>query len=164
MVFQALNPEYARPGEPVSIEFSIQDRDGNDLYNIAIMVEIYDGSSGERVYAIPWTEREIGDFATFYTFPKAGNYQIVVSVENGQVNINQIDPARGTLSSSAGCNCYRSVFNVNISGGFGVAWNATMYFVMLMPVAILGTILAFSYRNRRRGIVTKQEHSSISLC
>lgn len=157
-IFQALDPDYAMPGEPTSIKFSIQDQDGNDLYNIATMVEIYDAITGERVYAIPWTEREIGDFATFYTFPKAGNYHIVVSVENGQVNVNRIDPERSMLSSTAGCNCYRSVFTVNISGGFGDIWNVTTYFAMLMPVAILGAILATSYRNRRRrGIVTKQE-------
>lgn len=158
VVFQALNPEYAAPGEPVSIEFSIQDRDGNDLYNIATMIEIYEASSEERVYAFPWTEREIGDFTTLYTFPRPGNYYIVMSVDNGPVNLNQVDPPRGILSSTSGCNCYRSVFTVNISGSFGVAWSAATYVALVAPVALLGAVLASTYKKRSRmGTMPKQE-------
>jgi len=53
-VNQALEPEYAKPGEPTHIEFSIQDDDGNDVQNVETAVEIYDGITGLRVGFFPW--------------------------------------------------------------------------------------------------------------
>jgi hypothetical protein len=38
---------------PTKITFSIQDFDGNDIYNVFTMVEIYDSITGKRVYAFP---------------------------------------------------------------------------------------------------------------
>jgi hypothetical protein len=66
--YEALEPDYAGPNEPVAVMFSVQDRDGRDTYNIPTMVEIYSATTGERLKAWPWTEQEMGDF--FITFLK----------------------------------------------------------------------------------------------
>ena len=47
--YMALDPEYAAADEPTQITFSVQDFDGNHVYDIETMVEIYQESTGERV-------------------------------------------------------------------------------------------------------------------
>lgn len=157
-IFQALDPEYARQKEPVAIEFSVQDREGKDTSDIITMVEIYSAATGERIYATPWTLRDIGDFSIFYTFQERGNYQIVASVAQGDVPINLFDPPRSFLGSTAGCSCLRSVFNVSISEGFGGVWNTAMYIATIAPITVVGGALWFSYRNKKReGYVSKKD-------
>src|SRR5215208_8348591 len=78
----ALEPEYGTTDHPGLLTFSIQDFDGNHIYNIATMVEIYDSMSGKRIHLFPWTFRDIGDFHLYYQFPKKGTYQIVLSVRD----------------------------------------------------------------------------------
>ena len=39
-VNQAIDPEYTPPSQPAKIIFSIQDQNGNDVYNVYSMVEI----------------------------------------------------------------------------------------------------------------------------
>jgi hypothetical protein len=146
--YEQLEPEYATPNEPTAIEFSIQELDGRDTYNIDTMVEIYSARTGERLEAWPWTKQEIGDFQVFYSFPEAGNYQIVLSVakESGPVNLNGIDPPRTTLSGTTGCNCDRAIFNASISENFGTIWNATMLVAISLPLSVLGAVLVWNYR------------------
>ena len=109
--YMALDPEYAAPDEPTQITFSVQDFDGNDVYDIETMVEIYQESTGERVKGFPWTVRDIGDFNLYYVFPYSGSYEIVLSVANDDkmVNHNQLDAPRSILSSIADCNCQRVI-------------------------------------------------------
>ena len=106
--YEALEPEYAKPNEPVAVMFSIQDQNGRDIYNIDTMVEIYSAATGERIEGWPWTRQEIGDFEVYYDFPELGSYQIVLSVAkdgSGPVDRFGIDPPRTTISSSEGCDC-----------------------------------------------------------
>lgn len=148
LVQQALEPEYAGPGQPTAIIFSIQDRDGRDALNVETMVEIY-ASSGERVKAFPWTKYDVGDFALYYTFPKAGNYHLIISVANGPVNSNSIDPPRGTLLSTSGCNCERVVSNLNISASFGDIFTYTVLGAIFVPLAGIGSVLWLSFKKKR---------------
>jgi hypothetical protein len=146
--YEALEPEYAGPNEPVAVMFSVQDREGRDTYNIHTMVEIYSGTTGERLKAWPWTEQEIGDFELFYNFPEVGSYQIVLSVakDGNSVNLNSIDPARPTLSSTASCNCDRAIFNVSITKNFGTIWNVMMLVAISLPLSVFGAVLAWNYK------------------
>jgi hypothetical protein len=148
-VYEALDPDYAGPGEPTAIMFSVQDHDGHDTYNIETMVEVY-SSSGERVKAFPWTKQDMGDFQVFYTFPNIGSYQIVLSIADGPVNNNAIDPPRGTLGSTSGCNCERLVFNAAISQGFGTIYNATLATAVFGPLAIFGVVLGTTYWSKKK--------------
>lgn len=148
-VYEALEPDYAGPGEPAAIMFSVQDHDGRDTYNLETMVEIY-SSSGERVKAFPWTKQDVGDFTVFYTFPQVGSYQIVLSIADGPVNTNSIDPPRGTLGSASGCNCERLIFNVSISQGFGTIYNTTLAIAVFGPLAIFGAVLGLTYRSKKK--------------
>ena len=156
--YEALEPEYAPPNEPVAVMFSVQDRDGHDTYNIDTMVEIYSAVTGERLEAWPWTRQDIGDFQVFYNFPEVGNYQIVLSVAkdgNSPVNLNGIDHPRTTLSSTAGCNCDRVIFNVSITKNLGTIWNAMMLISVSLPLSVVGGVLIWNYRRRRRKLMTK---------
>ncbi len=150
--YEALEPEYAGPNEPVAVMFSVQDRDGRDTYNIYSMVEIYSATTGERREAWPWTRQEIGDFQVFYNFPEVGSFQIVLSVaKNGDAgNANGIDPPRATLSSTMGCNCDRVIFNVSITKHFGTIWNAMMLISLSLPLSVFGGVLIWNYRRVRK--------------
>ena len=66
----ALEPEYGTTEHPSQITFSVQDFEGNDIYNISTMVEIYDSANGNRTHVFPWTFRDVGDFHLYYQFPK----------------------------------------------------------------------------------------------
>jgi hypothetical protein len=158
--YEALEPEYAGPNEPVAVLFSVQDRDGHDTYNIHTMVEIYSATTGERLKAWPWTEQEIGDFQLFYNFPEVGSYQIVLSVakDGNPVNPNSIDPPRVTLSSTASCNCDRVIFNVSITKNFGTIWNAMMLIAISLPLSVFGGVIVWNYR---RTIKSGRYHRSV---
>jgi hypothetical protein len=153
--YEALEPEYAGPNEPVAVMFSVQDDSGHDVYNIDTMVEIYSAASGQRIEAWPWTRQDIGDFQVFYTFPEVGNYQIVLSVakEGDVANLNAIDSPRATLSSTSGCSCDRAIFNVSISTNFGVIWNAALLVSIILPLSVFGAVLIWNYKRgiRRSG-------------
>src|SRR5262245_16807080 len=84
-VYLQLEPDYTPPGEPAAVMFSVQDHDGHDTRDIETMVEIYQ-STGERLQAYPWTKQDVGDFHVFYTFPREGSYQVVLSIATGEVN------------------------------------------------------------------------------
>jgi hypothetical protein len=148
--YEQLEPEYAPPKEPVGIMFSVQNSNGGDTYNIDTMVEVYSAATGERLQVWPWTKRDIGDFEVFYNFPEIGNYQIVLSVANygGSLNLNGIDPLRTALSSTTGCNCDRTIFNISISNNFGTIWNTTMLLSFMVPISVVGGVLAWNYRHR----------------
>lgn len=148
-VYAALEPDYAAPGEPTAIMFSVQDGEGHDTYDIETMVEVY-ASSGERIKAFPWTKQDVGDFQVFYTFPQVGSYQVVLSVADGQVNTDAIDPPRTALSSVAGCNCERAIFNFAISQGFGLVFNSTLAGAVFGSLGIFGAVLGLTYWNKKK--------------
>ena len=152
--YMALDPEYAAADEPTQITFSVQDFDGNDVYDIETMVEIYQESTGERVKGFPWTVRDIGDFNLYYVFPYSGSYEIVLSVANDDKmgNHNQLDAPRSILSSTADCNCQRVIFNVTISDSWGLVRNSLLVISILSPIIVLGLVLGRTYFKRRRKI------------
>jgi hypothetical protein len=164
--FIALEPEYGVAEQhPTAIEFSIQDRSGNDVYNVTTMVEIYETATGQRIHVFPWTFQKIGDFILFYTFPQIGSYQIVLSIlddnkdssTNGQLNlIGTADPPRTLLSNIKDCQCERTIFNISISPAYGFVQNMMYAVIIILPLAVLGSILVWKYRSLRSkiGIVT----------
>lgn len=147
---QALDPDYARPGEPASIMFSIQDKSGSDVSNIGAMIELYSGDGSQRIMLYPWKTYSSGDFEVPITFSKIGTYQIVLSVANGAINTDSQAAPRSILSSNLGCSCDRAVFNVSISEGFGTIWNSVMSISLLGPLIVLGAVLGLTYRKRRK--------------
>lgn len=156
VIYEALDPEYSAPGQPTAMVFSIQDFDGRDTHNIQTFVEVY-SSDGNRLTAFPWTKQDVGDFSIFYTFPNRGEYQIVVSVADGLVNTNGVDPQRSILTGSAGCNCERVVFNVNISQTFGEIFTTTILAAVIAPTAGLGVIMWLNYKKKKSAMRGTQE-------
>ncbi|HVX03022.1 MAG TPA: hypothetical protein VHA09_07695 [Nitrososphaera sp.] len=156
-VYEQLSPDYAKPGEATALQFSIQDQNGDDTKDVVTMVEVYSGITGERLVAFPWTKQDTGDFQVFYTFPKVGYYQIVLSVATGPVNMNGVDPVRATLSGVEGCNCDRVIFNAAISDNFETIWNAAILASILIPLGIMGVVLMLVYKRKR-----KQLHANSS--
>jgi hypothetical protein len=155
-IYEALDPEYSAPGQPTAMVFSIQDFNGKDVYNVDTFVEVY-SSDGSRLTAFPWTKQDVGDFSLFYTFPARGEYQIVLSVADGAVNMNVVDPPRSMLIGSAGCNCERVVFNVNISQSFGEIFTTTILAAVLAPTAGLGVIMWLNYKRKKSAMKGTQE-------
>ena len=150
LVYEALDPEYTPPNQPVAIQFSVQDSNGQDTHNIYTMVEVYN-IDGDRVKAFPWTKQDIGDFQLFYNFPSIRSYQIVLSVADVQPpNANSIDPPRSLLSSSLGCSCDRFVFNVNISRDFGTVFNSSIIIAVVVPLGLIGASIGLAYKRRRK--------------
>jgi hypothetical protein len=151
-VNEQLDPEYTLPRQPTKISFSIQDTNGNDVYNIVAMVEIYMASTGERVNVYPWTKHDSGDFDLYYTFPQVGNYQIVISIANAasQVNLYGIDPPRFDLGDNSNCNCARAIFNVNVSNNFGNFFEGAVFAGVGGIIVIFGSVLGFTYKSRRK--------------
>jgi hypothetical protein len=151
---EQLDPEYTPPKHPTKISFSIQDNmNGNDVYNILTMVEIYSVSTGERISVYPWTKQNLGDFDLYYTFPRIGLYEIVISIADGanngnRVNLYGVDPPRSVLSSNLNCGCDRAVFNVSVSENFGNIFNLAVFAGIISAIIIFGVVLLFTYRNR----------------
>jgi hypothetical protein len=151
-VNEALDPEFTPPLEPAQITFSIQDFNGNDVYNVYTMVEIYQDITGQRIRAFPWTNEGIGDISLYYTFPSIGNYDIVLSIandNNGNKHIG-IDPPRNILSSNLNCDCDRGVFSVSITRSFGNIFFTAIFAGIVAALAVFGSVAAFSYRSRKK--------------
>lgn len=157
-IFQGMEPDYPRPGEPAGIVFSIQDNKGNDMTNIVTMVEIYDEKSGDRIAVFPWTKHDVGDFRLYYTFPRVGNYILVVSVvDDSPASENRIglaSPARSTLLDSSDCDCERGLMNISVTNNFGAIYYGSIFTGIFMGIAVLGVVLAFMFLKRRKTIMS----------
>ncbi|HYF99818.1 MAG TPA: hypothetical protein VD815_06985 [Candidatus Saccharimonadales bacterium] len=153
-VFQQMEPEYTKPNETSNIQFSIQDNQGKDVGNKVVMVEIYSTLTNERLTAFPWTNVEIGDFQIPYIFPKIGNYQIVLSLLNDNVDateiLNTISPARNILGDNLNCNCERAVFNISVGESFGFIFISVIYGSILGVILIVGSVLSWMFLSRRK--------------
>ena len=149
---EEIEPEYTPPGQPAKISFSIQDTEGNDVYNVVTMVEVYSENTGERTIVYPWTKHDTGDFSVYYVFPKTGNYQIVVSIANDAqyVNLYRTDPARSILSSNLNCDCYRAIFNASISKNFGNVFQGSVSAGIAALIIVFGLVLTFTYRSKKK--------------
>jgi len=152
-VNEQLDPEYTPPNQPAKISFSIQDNmNGNDVRNILTMMEIYSVSTGERIAVFPWTRQNIGDFDLYYSFPRIGLYEIVLSIADGadsnNVNLFGIDPPRSILSSNLNCGCDRAVFNVSVSNNFGNIFNMAVFGGIISAIGVFGAVLVVTYRKR----------------
>lgn len=155
---QELMPEYTKPNEPSKILFSIQDKNGHDVSNIYVMIEIY-SAAGDRVYIYPWTNLAIGDFDIPYTFKKNGNYQVVLSILNENAarphGSDAISPERTMLTNNIDCNCERAVFNVSISETYGLIYNLTLYGIIFSAIIILGVTITWILKQRRKNKASK---------
>jgi hypothetical protein len=157
-IFQAMEPDYPRPGEPSAILFSIQDSKANDLKDIVTMVEIYDDRSGSRIAVFPWTKHDVGDFKLYYTFPRVGNYAIVVSVADDSLSneerIGLTTSARTTLLDRSGCDCERGLMNISVNNNFGMIYYASIFTGVIMGISVLGLVLAAIFVKRRKLIMS----------
>ncbi|MGI0043207.1 MAG: hypothetical protein ACRD47_05810 [Nitrososphaeraceae archaeon] len=157
-IFQGMEPDYPRPGEPAAIVFSIQDNKGNDMTNVVTMVEIYDEKSGDRIAVFPWTKHDVGDFRLYYTFPRIGNYILVVSVvDDSPASENRIglaSPARSTLLDRSDCDCERGLMNVSVTNNFGTIYYGSIFTGIFMGIAVLGVVLALMFLKRRKTIMS----------
>src|ERR687894_1765672 len=152
----SIEPEYGTTEYPSMLTFSVQDFDGNHIYNKTTMVEIYDSFSGKRVHLFPWTFRDIGDFHLYYQFPKKGGYQVVLSVRDtaeskavnsyGQpISSLSTDPPRSILGDTSNCDCIRTIFNISIATTFGTIQNTLFIICIVSPLILRGLVLSKNY-------------------
>jgi hypothetical protein len=156
-IFQGMEPDYPRPAEPAGIVFSIQDNKGNDMTNIVTMVEIYDEKSGDRIAVFPWTKHDVGDFRLYYTFPRIGNYILVVSViDDTPASASKIglsSPARSTLLDRSDCDCERGLMNISVTNNFGTIYYSSIFTGIFMGT-VLGAVLGLVFFKRRKTIMS----------
>ena len=152
-VNEQTDPEFPKPNELSKIMFSVQDRNGQDVHNIIVMVEVY-SSKGERISVFPWTKLDIGDFSVPFVFPKIGVYQIVISVLNEGVAtsqiLNTIPPSRALLNDNTGCNCERGVLNASVTDTFGSIFVIVLYIAIFGSVSVLGAVLFWMFWSKRK--------------
>jgi hypothetical protein len=157
-IFQGMEPDYPRPTEPAGIVFSIQDNKGNDMTNVVTMVEIYDERSGDRLAVFPWTKHDVGDFRLYYTFPRIGNYILVVSVVDDspaiESRIGLSSPARSTLLDRSDCDCERGLMNISVTNNFGTIYYSSIFTGIFMGIAVLGAVLGLIFLKRRKSIMS----------
>jgi hypothetical protein len=157
-IFQGMEPDYPRPAEPAGIVFSIQDNKGNDMTNVITMVEIYDEKSGDRIAVFPWTKHDVGDFRLYYTFPRVGNYILVVSVvDDSPASENRIglsSPARSTLLDRSECDCERGLMNISVTNNFGTIYYSSIFTGIFMGIAVLGAVLGLMFLKRKKTIMS----------
>ncbi len=157
-IFQGMEPDYPRPAEPAGIVFSIQDNKGNDMTNVVTMVEIYDERSGDRIAVFPWTKHDVGDFRLYYTFPRIGNYILVVSVVDdspaSESRIGLSSPARSTLLDRSDCDCERGLMNISVTNNFGTIYYSSIFAGIFMGIAVLGAVLGLIFLKRRKTIMS----------
>lgn len=153
-IFQQMEPEFTKPNETSHIQFSIQDRQGRDVSNKVVMVEIYSTLTNERVAVFPWTNVESGDFQIPYIFSNTGNYQIVLSLLNDNAEateiLNTVPPARVILGDNLNCNCERAVFNIVVGESFGFIFISVIYGSILGVIFIVGAVLSWMFLSRRK--------------
>ena len=161
-IYQSMEPEYAKPGDPVTIHFSLQDRNGRDIQNVTTLVEIYSQKTGKQIQVYPWTERENGDFELDYSFSDIGTYNIVVSILKPNLS-NTFDPDyhgssnRSILYSNINCNCERAVFNISVSNSFGIIYSTTVLMGALISLLMLGLVLFLKFK-----LIRKQKAHSLT--
>ncbi|KEQ55794.1 hypothetical protein AAA799E16_01938 [Marine Group I thaumarchaeote SCGC AAA799-E16] len=142
-------PKNPTPGETVKIIFSIQDENGNDIYDIETMVEIYAANMKQRIFYEPWTKQNIGDFETSFVFEESGTYQIVLSISEENNTIEHVIPPRHMLSSSLECDCTRMLFNISISENWNNIWNSLMVIIVVLPFSVFGYAMWNNYQNKK---------------
>ena len=152
-VNEQTDPEYPKPNELSKIMFSVQDRNGHDVHNIIVMVEVY-SSHGQRISVFPWTKLDSGDFSVPFIFPKIGVYQIVISILNDGISssqiLNTVPPPRPLLNDNTGCNCERGVLNASVTNTFGSIFVITLYLAIFGAVFVLGSVLFWMYWSKRK--------------
>jgi hypothetical protein len=128
------------------------------MKNIVAMVEIYDEKSGDRIAVFPWTKHDIGDFRLYYTFPRIGNYILVISVldgspeSNGRIGLSS--PPRSTLLDRSNCDCERGLMNISVTNNFGAIYYSSIFTGIFMGIAVLGAVLGVIFLKRRKSIMS----------
>lgn len=144
--FEPRNPY---PGEFTKIIFSIQDENGNDIYDIETMVEIYSKNMEKRLFYEPWKSQTIGDFEIPFVFEELGAHQIVLSISDEYNDQEHVVSPRQIPFSSSDCNCTRMLFNVSVSENWGSIWNSLMVFILVLPFSVFGYAMWNNYKNKR---------------
>ncbi len=65
-------------GTNSTLNFSVLDSDGSNLYNVYTSVVITDKHTGQAVYQVPYRLYEISDVTTRYRFNNPGDYTVTV--------------------------------------------------------------------------------------
>lgn len=155
------DPRNPAPDEPVKIIFSIQDENGNDLYDIQTMVEIYSNSMEKRIFYEPWREQNIGDFEIPFVFEKSGTHQIILSISEEDNLQEHVVAPRQIPSSSLDCDCTRVLFNVSVSENWDNIWNFLMVVILVLPFSVFGYAMWNNYKNKKDSKQKLSKHETL---
>jgi len=160
-IFIGFEPRYPSPGESTKITFSIQDFDGNDMYDIETMVEIYSTNMENRIFYESWNEQKIGDFEIPFIFENIGTYQIILWIsEDGNLK-EHVVPLRQIPSSLSECDCTRVLFNVSVSETWKDIWNSLMVIIVVLPCSVFGYAMWKNYKNKEKSNQKTSKHETL---
>lgn len=159
--YVGFDPRNPAPDEPTKIIFSIQDENGNDMYDLETMVEIYSNSMGKRIFYEPWREQSIGDFEMPFIFEQSGTYQIVLSISEVNNPKEHVVSPRPSPSSSSDCDCTRVMFNVSISEDWNNIWTSLMVVILVLPFSVFGYAMWNNYKNKKNSNQKLSRHETL---
>ena len=155
------NPRNPVPDESTKIIFSIQDENGNDMYDLETMVEIYSESMGKRIFYESWKIQTIGDFEISFVFEKSGTYQIILSISEANNPKEHVVSPRSMPSSSSDCDCTRVLFNVSVSENWDDIWTSLMVVILVLPFSVFGYAMWNNYKNKRNSNQKLSRHETL---
>ncbi len=139
----AVDPEYVRPGEKSTLLISIQDTNGNDLQGVKAEVKIL--KDEEVVSDFPLAVHPTGDFTESYTFAEPGIYEVEVDAYGSKESPYSGGTPEGSVT-----------FDVFVSNWSGPVFIVVKGAAMVIPLALLGAVLAFRTNAiRRKGRLEK---------
>jgi len=160
-IFIGFEPRYPSPGESTKIIFSIQDFDGNNIYEIETMVEIYSVNMENRLFYESWNEQKIGDFEIPFIFENIGTYQIVLWIsEDGNLKEYTVPPQQ-VPSNASDCNCTRVLFNVSVSETWNNIWTSLMVIIVVLPCSVFGYAMWKNYKNKEKSNQKTSKHETL---
>jgi hypothetical protein len=137
LIMMATEPEYIKPGEQVQLMISIQDTFGKDLNAVKTMIKVF--KDDELIKEFPLAVHPTGDFREFYTFQEAGIYHVKIETFGAK----ELPYSEGPPAGSA-------LFNIFVSQWAGQIFNGVITAAIIIPIAVLGTVLAARTRTMRR--------------
>lgn len=155
------DPRNPAPDEHTQIIFSIQDENGNDMYELETMVEIYGENMEKRIFYEPWKIQHIGDFEIPFIFEKSGTYQIILSISDVDNLKEHVVSPRSVPSSSSDCDCTRVLFNVSVSENWDDIWTSLMVVIVVLPFSVFGYAMWNNYKNKRNSNQKLSRHETL---
>jgi hypothetical protein len=123
------SPAIPLPEETTFLNFSLLDSNGNNVFNVALSIEIKEGE--QTVHTFPEKRYEFSDITQQYAFPEEGSYKVVYNAKVAG------DDALVTVD-----------FDVTVAEESSQQWEGIVALIGIAAFAALGFVL-LKFRKRK---------------